>query len=124
MKRTFLLLGLLLGSATFGFAQVFDFTVINATGYTIESIYVAPANDTHWGDDVLGMDQLEDGHEVHIVFPSAYEKLLLKLNVDKYDLKVNFEDGDVHEYQDLLLETIHDVTLKLDKNGNGVATFH
>jgi len=106
-----------------GFAQVFDFTIHNETGYDIDSVYVAPADDDEWGDDVMGEEVLEDGHSVEIEFSKAYEAVLLAFNVDKYDLRLEYSDGTEEEYYDLKLEDISDLTLKLDKKGNGVASW-
>lgn len=105
------------------FAQVFDFTVHNATGYDIDSVYVAPADDDDWGDDVMGEEVLEDGQSVEIQFSKAYEAVLLAFNVDKYDLRLEYSDGTEEEFYDLKLEDITDLTLKLDKKGNGVASW-
>lgn len=123
MKKFSLVAAMLVLAATASFAQVFDFTVHNATGYDIDSVYVAPANDDKWGDDVMGEDQLEDGKSVEIKFDKVYEAALLLLNVDKYDLRIEYSDGSSEEYYDLKLEDITDLTLALDKKGNGVATW-
>lgn len=124
MKRLSLIAAMLVLAATFGFAQTFDFKVINDTGYTIDSIYVAPGNDDTWGEDVLAKDvQLKDGESVDIKFDPAYEAELLAKKVEKYDMKVKFEDGSTDEYYDLTLENITELTLSLNKKGEGVATW-
>lgn len=105
------------------FAQVFDFTVVNDTGYTINSLFVTPSDSTKWGDDVLGRDQLKDEEEVDIVFPKLYEAMLLAFGVDLYDLRIEYTDGTYDEYYDLKLEEINELTLSLDKKGNGFATW-
>lgn len=105
------------------FAQVFDFTVHNETGYDIDSVYVAPSDEEEWGDDLMGEDVLEDGASVEITFNPEYEALLLALNVDKYDLRVEYSDGTEEEWYELKLEEITELTLTLDEKGNGVATW-
>jgi hypothetical protein len=124
MKKLLLLSAMLLvfGVMTAS-AQVFDFTVVNKTGYTIDAIYVSPADDNDWGEDVLGEDQLPNGKSFEIKFDATYEKLLLAFGVDKYDLRAEFSDGAEDEYYDLKLEDINTLTLTVDKKGNGVATW-
>lgn len=122
MKKI-LLAGLFALFSTGLFAQTFDFTLVNKTGFDIEEVYVSPADDEEWGDDVLGVDILENGKKVEVEFDGVYEAVLLAFGVDKYDLKVIDEDGDEYEYYDLKLEEIMEITLTLDKKGNGVATF-
>lgn len=123
MKKLSLIATMLILAATASFAQVFDFTLYNETGYDIDSVYVAPSDDDKWGEDVMGADRLEDGHYVEIQFNALYEALLLAFNVDKYDLRIEYSDGTDEEFFDLKLEEITDLTLKLDKKGNGVATW-
>jgi hypothetical protein len=45
-----------------------DFTLVNATGVTIDEVYVSPVAAKDWQEDVLGEDVLEDGEEVEISF--------------------------------------------------------
>lgn len=110
--------------AAASFAQVFDFTLVNKTGHTIAEVYCSPAEDEEWGDDVLGEDVLKNGASVDIQFPAAYEKILLAFEVDLYDLKVKYLDYDVEQsWTNLKLEEIVTITLTLDKQGKGIATF-
>ncbi len=123
MKKllSFGVMALLLTAASF--AQVFDFTLYNETGYDIDFVYVAPADDDEWGEDVLGEGQLADGESVEITFDKDYEAAMLALNVDKYDLRIEYADGNEEEYYDLRLEDITNLTLSVDGEGNGVATW-
>jgi len=105
------------------FAQVFDFTIVNRTGYTIDAVHVTPADDNEWGEDVLGVDTLQNGRSVEIRFDSFYEALLLAFNIDKYDLRCDYSDGSTDEWHDLKLEDINELTLKLDGGGNGIASW-
>ncbi len=45
-----------------------DFTLVNRTGYPIQSIYVAEAGAAEWGNDVMNRDTLYPGEEVDIGF--------------------------------------------------------
>jgi hypothetical protein len=122
MKRIALVLGLVFLVALAASANVFDFTLANKTGYDIDEIFVSPADADDWGDDVLEEDILPNGKSFEIEFDSDYEAILLAFDIDKYDLMVTYEDGSTDEWYDLKLETINQITLTLDKKGNGVAT--
>ncbi len=123
MKKLLLLGMLMFVGVIASYAQVFDFTVVNKTGHTIIAIYVSPADDEEWGEDVLGVDQLANNKSVEIKFDSDYEDTLLELGIDKYDLKAEFTDGSSDEYYDLKLEDIITLTLAIDKKGNGLASW-
>jgi hypothetical protein len=123
MKRFLIIAALFAAVAASAAAQVFDFTLINKTGYTIDKVFVSPADDDDWGEDVLGVDQLPNGRQVEIEFDSVYEAVLLAFGIDKYDLMAEYEDGSTDEFYDLKLEDIIQLTLTLDKKGNGVATW-
>jgi hypothetical protein len=47
---------------------VLDFRLVNATGYTIESVYIAPSGSKSWGDDVMEQDVLKHNEYVDISF--------------------------------------------------------
>jgi hypothetical protein len=123
MKRTAVFLSLLLVLALGAFSQTFDFTLMNKTGYTIDKVFVSPAGDDEWGEDVLGEDQLKNNKSFEIKFPADYEAILLAFDVDKYDMKCEYTDGSSDEWTGLKLEDITYITLTLDKKGNGVATW-
>jgi hypothetical protein len=68
-----------------------DFKMINRTGYQIDSVYVSPASAKSWGKDIMGRGALADGEYVKIVFPHGN-------GACKFDLKVQYEDGDTAEW--------------------------
>lgn len=123
MKKLLVFVCLATVLAAGAFAAVFDFTLVNQTGYGIDAVFVSPADDNDWGDDVLGEDVLPNKKSWEIEFDPPYEALLLAFGIDKYDLKCEYEDGSVDEWYDLKLEEINTLTLTLDKKGNGVATW-
>ncbi|MGI9036492.1 MAG: argininosuccinate lyase [Pyrinomonadaceae bacterium] len=93
-----------------------DFTLHNQTGKTIKEVYVSPAAEDDWGDDVLGADDtLADGEKVDIVFNRRNQ-------VNNYDLQVVFSDGKTGIWRKFDLSTISDVTI-LYKNGKPWATW-
>ena len=64
--------------------------IVNNTGYTIYKIYVSPAENDNWGEDILGDDILENGK----TFTCQLRFPLSKVNV--YDIGVEDEDGDAY----------------------------
>ena len=45
-----------------------DFTLYNRTGMSITSMYVSPASEDEWGDDILGIDTLASDEDTMIHF--------------------------------------------------------
>jgi len=84
-----------------------DFVLVNKTGYDIDEVYVAPANQDSWGDDVMEEDTLDNGEKVTIQF-SRKEKECL------WDLKVVFSDEDEVVWEDFDLCTVHEITLRYE----------
>jgi hypothetical protein len=122
MKRFSIALCFLLVFAAVSFAQVFDFTLVNNTGRTITEVYCAPADDDEWGEDVLGVDVLENGNQVEVSFDAAYEKILLAYGVDKYDLKVVYDNGSNMVWKNLKLADFTMLTLTV-KGNTGTASW-
>lgn len=76
----------LAATATAVFAGDQDFTLINKTGFTISALYVAPTKDRHWGDDILGKDELDSGQSLDITFKGYGKKTCL------FDVMLKDED--------------------------------
>jgi hypothetical protein len=90
-----------------------DFTLINKTGVEIHALYVTPHNAKDWGDDILGVDTLPANESVDINFsPKETAKL--------WDLRVEDEDGNFIEWENLNLLKISSVALYY-KNGKATA---
>jgi hypothetical protein len=92
-----------------------DFTVVNKTGFSIESLHVSPHSSDEWGDDIWGKDTLDDGSEVEIVFHR-------KEKAAKWDLRVSDADGKSFVWEGLNLLEISEVSLYYRK-GTATATF-
>ena len=88
-----------------------DFSIVNRTGYQIDSVYVSPVNVRNWGEDVMGKDALADGETVNITFPN-------RTNTCNWDLKVKFNDGDESTWSNMNLCRISKVSLFWDRNSN------
>jgi len=94
-----------------------DFTLVNDTGYTIDKVFVSPSKQEKWGADVMGPDdQVPDGKSVHIRFSREHEK------ETKWDLKIEFTDGEYRYWTDLDLSTISEITIHY-KNDHATATW-
>ena len=87
--------------------QKLDFTLINKTGFTIDSVFVSPADDNEWGEDVMGKDVLDNGESVEITF-SPKEKACT------WDLKVVDSDKDEVEWTDINLCKASEITLQYE----------
>jgi len=81
-----------------------DFTLVNATGYTIEQVYVSPSKSSDWEEDVLGRDVLADGENVRISFPK-------RESVCTWDLKVVYDDGEAATWSGFNLCEVSRITI-------------
>jgi len=101
-------LAAILGS-TSAMAGKQDFTVVNATGYTISEVYVSPSKAGDWEEDILGRDVLAEGERTEITFSRGTDTC-------KWDLKVVYEDDNSSaEWGNLNLCDISVVTLKYNR---------
>lgn len=62
-------------------------TVHNSTGYTIAQIFISPASERSWQEDILDLDVLVDGDEAEIDFRRAERTC-------DWDLMVVYDDGE------------------------------
>ena len=83
-----------------------DFTLINATGYTIDQVYASRPRSNSWGDDIMGKGQLEDGQYVKITFGTS---------ACNWDLKVVYDDKDTSVWENVNLCSISKLTLHWDR---------
>ena len=85
-----------------------DFTLINKTGVEIHKLFTAPHSSDDWEEDVLGEDVLPSGQQVEIQF-SPKEKAAM------WDLRVEDDEGNSIEWENLDLLEISSVTLHYSK---------
>jgi len=79
---------LAMAAAVPALGQMFErITLVNSTGYTIAEVYIAPAFETSWQEDILGSDVLPDGQEVEIDFRRSE-------NTCDWHMLVTYEDGE------------------------------
>src|SRR5215471_3600126 len=87
-----------------------DFTLYNRTGQAITEMYVSPASQDEWGEDILGIDVLANGESTTIHFSP-------KERAAKWDIKLVDEDGKPHMRYAFNLLDIDEITVR--SNGDG-----
>ena len=86
-----------------------DFTLVNATGYQINEIYISPSASDEWGENILD-DVLVDGNHATVTFQPAAD------NVPTWDLMVTWDDDSPNTYwRGFKLAEIHKITLKYNR---------
>ena len=87
-----------------------DFTLVNATEYVIDEVYVAPNTGKTWGPDIMGDGVLGVGAAKLVKFRSGTSHCL-------YNMRVKWADGSNSEWStDFDLCTISKITLKYNKS--------
>ena len=86
-----------------------DFSLVNATGYPLRAVFVAPSKSDDWEDDVLGKDIMADGETVDIHFNRADKSC-------GWDLKVTYDDdGTSAVWYGIDLCTVSRITIKYNR---------
>ncbi len=84
-----------------------DFTVVNATGVVIDSLYISRATVNDWEEDVLGVETLPDGESVAISFAGDEEEC-------KWDIMIKDTEGTAVYWRDINLCDIETLTLHIE----------
>jgi hypothetical protein len=98
---------LLITFSTVASANDADFKLVNKTGYQIDNVYVSHASSKNWGSDIMGKDAIGDGDAVNITFPHGGSAC-------RFDIKVNYNDGDTAEWGDVDLCKFETISLFWD----------
>ncbi|MFM8532141.1 MAG: argininosuccinate lyase [Acidimicrobiia bacterium] len=93
--------------------RALDFKLVNKTGVTISSIYIAPHDTDEWGDDVMKEDVLRNGESIDLEFHP-------KAKAEEWDLRIEDKEGNSVEWESLDLTEINVLTIKI-VNGKPVA---
>lgn len=109
------LVGAILAFAGAAQAGTQDFSLTNATGYQIDSIFVSPTTEASWQEDIMGRDALADGEAVDITFDAPDGQCM-------WDLKAIYNDGEEAVWIGFDLCTISSITLHYE-NGTTSATY-
>ncbi len=96
------------------FAGDADFTLVNKTGYTIRSVYIAPAKSKTWGNDRLGDGVLDHGKQRLIKF-SNKAQCVQSINITFDD------DGSEVEWDGFDLCELNKITLKYNRKTGDVS---
>lgn len=88
--------------------RALDFKLVNQTGITISSIYIAPHDTDEWGDDVMEDDVLRSGESVDLEFHP-------KAKAEEWDLRIEDKEGNSVEWESLDLTEINVLTIKIVK---------
>ncbi len=89
-----------------------DFTLVNRTGYQIDDLWVSPSRSDSWGREIMGRGNvLSDGDTYDVSFSRHAQAC-------HFDLKVQYNDGDVATWRDLNLCEISKVSLYWDRKNN------
>jgi hypothetical protein len=110
-------LGALAITGTSALAAQQDFSLINATGYEISELYVAPSASSDWQEDVLGQDVLGDGQQANISFSRDGDTCA-------WDLKVVYsDDNSTAEWRSVDLCTLSVVTIKYNADSGETSAY-
>jgi hypothetical protein len=116
LRRAFLV-GAISLSASGAMAGDQDFTLVNATGYQIDSVYVSASNTKDWEEDIMGRDALGDGEAVDITFSSGTRGC-------KFDLKAVYSDKEEAVWTGFDLCTVSKITLYYNSNTGATTAVH
>jgi hypothetical protein len=94
-----------------------DFSLVNATGYEISELYVAPSQSDDWQEDVLGQDTLVDGQQANVSFSRDTDAC-------QWDLKVVYsDDNSSAEWRGVDLCQLSTVTIKYDADSGETSAY-
>ena len=88
-----------------------DFTLYNRTGLAITEMYVSPASEDEWGEDILGVDTLANGDDTTIHFSP-------KERIASWDIKLIDENGKEHIRYKFNLLNVSEITVTKQKDGS------
>lgn len=100
-----MLLTLVTGTVTLLASSDLDFKLVNKTGWRIDKIFLSPADKKSWGSDILGENEVfEPNTALNIKFHKSAD-------TEIWDLLCVEPDGTKHEYHNLDLSVIEEMTL-------------
>ena len=117
--KSALLTVVMIVSSNAAMADKRNFSLTNATGYDIHSVFVDSSHSNSWSDDIMGRDIFHDGETIDVHFDGADKGC-------KWDMKIEWTDGEpATEWHDFDLCQITSITLKYNrKTGATTAVTH
>jgi len=117
MKKLLFLIVLAAGFSFFSpknsSAQALTFDVINNTGVDLVDIFVTPAEQTNWGNDILPNDLFSNGSTVTVNIPADYGQTCM------FDMKIT--DGAGGHVTFTGIDACKLITLQI--NGDGTYSY-
>ena len=114
-KNRFFLAGLMasaLSVASIAFAGDQDFTIVNNTGMSLGSMYVAPESDSKsWGNELFKGKVLPSGNQVEITFSAKNTEC---------EYAIAFKDSEGNEYEIHNVDLCSITELRLSKSGDSI----
>lgn len=108
-----LLMGLLVLAPAFADNAALDFQLFNRTQVHIKKLYISPSNANNWEEDLLGGRMLLNGADVMIQFHPDHQAAKWDIRVeDPEGGALEFEDIDLTETEQVILNADHTATLK------------
>jgi hypothetical protein len=92
-----------------------DFVLVNKTNVVIDKVFISPNDVEEWGEDILGIDVLENDVERKVSFHP-------KENVCMWDLRIEDSEGNAIVWEDIDLCNWTTITLHWDGE-KATATF-
>jgi len=77
-------------------AEDLAFGLINETDVAITGFYVSPADSNNWESNLMSGGYLDGGYEIDVLIQDG-------LSTCVYDIRADFEDGEIYEDYDLNL---------------------
>ncbi len=109
MKKLLLVVAIVLFAGSFSFAQeegsgsIQNFTIKNNTGFVINNLYVAFASEEEWGEDLLGVDALDNGEEIEVNFEGYSDDQC------SFDVLISDQEGNEFVLENVNLCEIHEL---------------
>ena len=103
-----LLIGLFLLNSTTSYSQALGFYILNNTGVTLNNIYVTPAEQNNWGNDILPSDLFENQATVTVSIPESYGSTCL------FDIKITDLEGNAVIFYNVDACKLHTLSIHWD----------
>lgn len=98
------------------------FTLQNESGSRVDAVYLSPAGSYDLGTPVLDDGPIEDQDSGALSLDAESGAIFLASGIDRYDLKVFFDDGSSREWDDLDLDGISSLSITVAGDGSLVLT--